>query len=763
MFDFIAFDSAIMLLGLLAAAIPFVLHLLSSIKAQEVYYPTLRFLKLSMEKTARRRRVQHWLLLTVRSLLLAGLAIAVAGPLVKSGASWTGSKSAAAVMILDNSYSMATADGRGVRLVQARTQARALLDDAAKRPTTAALLLTNGESPATALTGDMAALRKTIDATTVGYGRADIGAKILQAIDRLDGEKGVAEKSIYVFSDLQRESFDSLLKDAAGTADSPLQQANKKNIHVFLINAAQPRAVDVGVADLQVTGRPIADQPLQFNVSLVNSSDQNVRVNVDLRVDGQSGSQRQSLTLPPGGKESRQFRQIFTQPGTYTGNVMVSIANDSEAKTPLLDQLETDNQRQFAVQIGGRVKVLVVRGDAGEDGSGLDGAMYLKSALDVLRGTGKPWSIVPEVVEASRIKAEQLQDVSMAVFNEVESFTPEQAKAVTNFVGGGGTALFFLGPQTQVDNYNKRFFDDLKATGPLLPGKIGQACGEVGPSAMAEPVDRMDLSHPFLAGLLPNGGDYLVVMANRYYKLEDVVPPAKVIMTLRSGEPLVAMREYGRGLAVVCPTTASPRWANLCAGGSAVFNSMLYRMALSSPREARHDLMFPVRADVPIQTGPVKADSTGPAEIKLSVTTPQNKVELLTARMEERQGYQGVFANATQPGVYHWTIEGGEGLAVRQSGGAFAVNVDGAECDLAALGTDEFQRICENRQLANVFAGETLAQAQAHAVTASQGKPWWDKILMIVILLLVAEALIANRRKLTEDIVPAHLNPKIAN
>ena len=51
------FISPWLLLGLLAFAIPWVLHLLSAVRAPEVYFPTLRFLKISMEKTARRRRL----------------------------------------------------------------------------------------------------------------------------------------------------------------------------------------------------------------------------------------------------------------------------------------------------------------------------------------------------------------------------------------------------------------------------------------------------------------------------------------------------------------------------------------------------------------------------------------------------------------------------------------------------------------------------------------------------------------------------------
>ena len=100
------FATPLLLIGLVAAAIPFVLHLLSSVRAQEVYFPTLRFLKASLQKTARRRHIQHWLLLLLRSGLLALLAIAVAEPISQATGGWLGGQEHAAVIILDNSGSM---------------------------------------------------------------------------------------------------------------------------------------------------------------------------------------------------------------------------------------------------------------------------------------------------------------------------------------------------------------------------------------------------------------------------------------------------------------------------------------------------------------------------------------------------------------------------------------------------------------------------------------------------------------------------------
>ena len=116
-----------LLAGAAAVAIPFVLHLLSSVRAKDMSFPTLRFLKMSMEKTARRRRVQHWLLLLIRAGLLLLLAIAVAEPITQAFGGWMGKNKQAVAVVLDNSYSMGASTGNTTRFTQAKAQAQALL------------------------------------------------------------------------------------------------------------------------------------------------------------------------------------------------------------------------------------------------------------------------------------------------------------------------------------------------------------------------------------------------------------------------------------------------------------------------------------------------------------------------------------------------------------------------------------------------------------------------------------------------------------
>ena len=83
----LSFSDPLMLAGLLAAAIPRALHLLNRIRSPIVPFPTLRFLKITAQKTSRRRQVQQYFLLLLRMAVFAMIAMAVAHPLIRGGSS----------------------------------------------------------------------------------------------------------------------------------------------------------------------------------------------------------------------------------------------------------------------------------------------------------------------------------------------------------------------------------------------------------------------------------------------------------------------------------------------------------------------------------------------------------------------------------------------------------------------------------------------------------------------------------------------------
>src|SRR5881394_2959969 len=123
------FLNPLLLFGLAAVSVPIIIHLLNRRKFQKVVWAAMRFIQASVEKNQKRMRLEDMILLALRCLLLALLALALSRPAILSNASDVfGQSKVTAVIILDNSRSMGMSDGTTTRLEKARRAAEQTLD-----------------------------------------------------------------------------------------------------------------------------------------------------------------------------------------------------------------------------------------------------------------------------------------------------------------------------------------------------------------------------------------------------------------------------------------------------------------------------------------------------------------------------------------------------------------------------------------------------------------------------------------------------------
>src|SRR5512145_1669029 len=108
------FINPLALLGLVAAAIPALLHLLQRRVPPELEFPAVRYLSAAERESARRLRLRHLLLLILRTALIVVIVLAAARPLVRVKGVGSGAhEPTALVVILDNSPSAgAVVEGR---------------------------------------------------------------------------------------------------------------------------------------------------------------------------------------------------------------------------------------------------------------------------------------------------------------------------------------------------------------------------------------------------------------------------------------------------------------------------------------------------------------------------------------------------------------------------------------------------------------------------------------------------------------------------
>ena len=222
------------LLGLAAAAIPALLHLLQRRTPPQLDFPPLRYLSEAERQSARRLKLRHLLLLLLRTALIVVIVLAAARPLVpvRGGGEH---EPTALVVILDNSPSSgAVIDGRSV-LDRLRVAARASIarTSAADRVW---LVLADGVVRG----GSREALLAGADSATPDWRRLDLALAIERAA-RLVHAEPLPGREVHVLSDLQRTAL------AAGHADVP------RGVSVLALAPAGGRAAaNRGVASATV-------------------------------------------------------------------------------------------------------------------------------------------------------------------------------------------------------------------------------------------------------------------------------------------------------------------------------------------------------------------------------------------------------------------------------------------------------------------------------------------------------------------------------
>ncbi|MBI3865913.1 MAG: BatA domain-containing protein, partial [Planctomycetia bacterium] len=116
------FLNSAFLAGLAAAVVPLLIHLLNRRKVRTVDFSSVMFLRDLRKTRMRRLQLRRWLLMAIRTLMIALVVLAFARPAIKSsGLAALGSRArTSAVIALDRSASMALETQNGTAYERAQ-------------------------------------------------------------------------------------------------------------------------------------------------------------------------------------------------------------------------------------------------------------------------------------------------------------------------------------------------------------------------------------------------------------------------------------------------------------------------------------------------------------------------------------------------------------------------------------------------------------------------------------------------------------------
>ena len=729
------FGLPLFLIASLAAAIPVVLHMINRQKAKELPFSTLRFLRLSVQKTRRRKRIHDLLLMLIRAAVLLLIAVGLARPTLTSlGSLWGGADTAVAI-ILDNSASMGTVDQGEVRFRTALGAAEQILDQLGQGDQVA-LLLSGG--PTFPEEGKLDRTHERVrqmlgqwsgsplKTAGVSYERADLGVKLQQARALL-GKSDAANKQIYVLSDQQRLCWDSLeaagepgAEDRPGEDNRDVDQRQREilEIPVIFVDCNRAPKPNVAVAGVTLaTEMPVAGMPIRVTAELFSASSVVQAPRLELHIDGNKEDSSPELNVQPGGRLTHDFTFTPTRGGLHRGEVRL-VGEDGSA---------LDDKRFFAAQVDQGIPVAVVKARRHEIAY-LEDTFYVEQAL--APGKSGAWAIRTTALTADDLPGEQLSDYKVVYCVNLPALPSEAAGRLAAYVAGGGNLVWICGDNVQPAAYNEM---DRQAGGRLLPaGLLDVRTADVEEDRDSWQIGFLDKQHPALGQVAEPAVLYQSVLVYKHVQMDAQGGSGLWVMAkLDDDEPLLVQRGVERGKVLMLGTSAHVGWSNLPL--RPIFLPLLARLTfdLAGAEEIHQALLAGSPLVLPLEgeAGVAGVEVLPPGgEVIRRETVNEQGQPLSTFRYDDTH----------RVGIYELRLQS----SGRQRQIGYAVNVDPEEADPAKIGPEELR---ERFGRTPVVFAEDPDDLSGTFAWLREGKALWELFLTAVLLGLVFETLLANR------------------
>lgn len=666
------FNHPAMLGWLAAAAAPLIIHLLNRRRHRPMEWAAMQYLLAAVRKHSRRIRVEQWLLLAVRIVLIVLVVLALADPfLAHTGLTFVSGERAHKVFVVDASYSMTYRAADTSRFERAKQMAAQIVGESRQGDGFSLVLLA---APPRVLVGtptfDRQEFLQEIEALRPLDSGADLPAALAKVEDLLAAARNestrLAHEEIYLFSDLARNTW--LSESLGREVWAEFRQRSQRlaaSATLVVADLGEDAAENQAVVALRAAAPFVTPaREVTFEAEVHNFGRQNRgRQRVELFVDGR-GAGENHLDLAAGETQATTFSYRFDTPGEH--EVEVRLAGD---------QLVVDNHRWLALPVVHQLRVLCVNGKpAGESFQGATD--YLMVALAPNGPTDDHSLVLPEVVTERSLLELDLAQYDCVVLANVAQCTASEARLLDSYVRDGGGLIFFLGDQVRADNYNQQLAAEGQGVN-LLPARLGDRA----PADREHPYrfNPLGYRHPIVAPF--RGRDRAGLLTTPVYEyVKATVPkdsPAKVALAFGNGDPAIVEKRVGRGRSILVTTAADASWSALPVWLSYV--PIVQELVAEAVRGKVGQRNLRVGQTL---AGDMRA---APAEGVVSVATPAGDTRPVRLTTDGGVSHWS-FGEPDRSGVYR--VELGPPLLRDE---LFAVNVDPAESDLTKITPDELR------------------------------------------------------------------------
>ncbi|WP_138432183.1 BatA domain-containing protein [Fodinibius saliphilus] len=701
------FLSPFFLFGLLAVAIPVIIHLINLRRPQKVSFSTLSFFNELRKTTIRRIRIKQYLLMALRVLALLFLAIALARPFVPPtllGPTSSVEPKVVAIMI-DNSASMNRIGSSGPLIEQAKKVATRIIQNA-NSDDKFYIVTTNGDATTQErLLGSNNAAEKITDIKVRNTGHYT-KERFLKAYQQLQGAPQ-QQAIMYVISDGQKSQLNDL-KDL----DIESTENARKQVTVQPINLDQGKQQNLAVSSISLKNQMISrDTPITLAVDVENVGDAAVANQfVSLEVEGDFLGQYE-VTLKPGEVKEFLFQTVPEKTGSLTGRIIIEG-----------DEVDYDNRRYFAVRIPKERSVLIIK----DKNKAAAYTSQIRSVLEAAQESRAQISFNEQ--QPSDVNPSEWSSYDAIILDGVEEVPDYWFQGMQRYVQEGNGMLFFPSEKGALENYN-RFLSIFNA------GKFTNIIGEYGSFEQVIKMGEIEKGHPVLENIFATKEeeDINIKLPSLYYyyRYRNPANTASIdILEAKNNDPLLTEQPFGEGVFLVSALGTDAGWSNLSV--NPFFAPFYYRTVLyaSSSEKAglqRHELGKKFQWKQLLPT----------ADVRLVLNKSEYKPEV----EQSASGLHILYsAEEWEPGIL--TVEAGEDIF------KIAVNQSILESRFGSLENTAWQEMFAANALSvnkGIEAGQWSAEELDEKLSASMfGKEIWNWFIWLALLFLITETVVSR-------------------
>ena len=561
--------------ALALASIPIIIHLLNRRKLLRMDWAAMEFLLAALKKTRRKLRLEHLLLLLLRTLMMILLGLFLARPMLSDTEySWLAGalKNEEKIFILDDSLSMSRQQAGGTAFGKGRGALAAELERLGSISSPDSALVLRASRPQAAIRGNFSdtessqKLAKSVEMLQPTSTRMNLSATLDNLAELgLASDNSVARpRSLSIITDLRATDW----TDGAGGPDESLKRALERLVSssenppkISIYDVGSPDTANLAITGINITGgRPATGIPTEIQLEIENFSDEPARnLRAQLTFGPLSGKRTtastavaQPVTVIEGQSSGiATITSTFRSPGKYWAEAQLM---------GVKDPLPGDNRYSFVIDVVESTEVLLVNGEpSSEPWEGETD--FIANALSP--GAESSFGILPVVVTETSLPEKPLDQYNAVFLANTYSRLPEEFLLnLARFVRGGGALIIFTGDQTDAATYSRQLGTNTEGKAQPWNGLLPAELGEVETTQEEGWQLKPDFDSPYFRLLKGAAEPYLEqVMFKNFWKLSPG-PEARVIARFSDPDssPAIVEKPFGDGRVLLVATSADDEW-----------------------------------------------------------------------------------------------------------------------------------------------------------------------------------------------------------